>query len=137
VSGCSGWALPKATHQPVVDRLAELCVAASNDPKVKEVFTTFALEPAREWCARSMASMNKSFVVAAAEVGGGQRSNLDGKIGRWPWLSGSRRFPIAPAAENAGHHRAMVHSELQILVRRHGPTFELGKQKRGRKQCAF
>ena len=46
VSGFSGWALPKATPQPIVDRLAELCVAANNDPKVKEVLTTFALEPA-------------------------------------------------------------------------------------------
>jgi tripartite-type tricarboxylate transporter receptor subunit TctC len=46
VSGFSGWALPKATPQPIVDRLAELCVAANNDPKVKEVLSTFALEPA-------------------------------------------------------------------------------------------
>ena len=46
VSGFSGWALPKATPQPVVDRLAELCVAANNDPKVKEVLSTFVLEPA-------------------------------------------------------------------------------------------
>jgi tripartite-type tricarboxylate transporter receptor subunit TctC len=46
VSGFSGWAVPKATPQPVVDRLAELCVAANSDPKVKEVLTTFVLEPA-------------------------------------------------------------------------------------------
>jgi tripartite-type tricarboxylate transporter receptor subunit TctC len=46
VSGFSGWALPKATPQPIVDRLAELCVAANSDPKVKEVLSTFALEPA-------------------------------------------------------------------------------------------
>lgn len=46
VSGFSGWAVPKATPQPVVDRLAELCVAANNDPKVKEVLATFVLEPA-------------------------------------------------------------------------------------------
>jgi tripartite-type tricarboxylate transporter receptor subunit TctC len=45
VSGFSGWALPKATPQPIVDRLAELCVAANNDPKVKEVLNTFQLEP--------------------------------------------------------------------------------------------
>lgn len=46
VSGFTGWALPKATPQPIVDRLAELCVAANQDPKVKEVLRTFALEPA-------------------------------------------------------------------------------------------
>ena len=46
VSGFSGWALPKATPQPIVDRLAELCVAANNDPRVKEVLATFVLEPA-------------------------------------------------------------------------------------------
>jgi len=46
VSGFSGWAVPKATPQPIVDRLAELCVAANSDPKVKEVLATFALEPA-------------------------------------------------------------------------------------------
>jgi tripartite-type tricarboxylate transporter receptor subunit TctC len=46
VSGFSGWAVPKATPQPIVDRLAELCVAANNDPKVKEVLATFVLEPA-------------------------------------------------------------------------------------------
>ncbi|QOZ28890.1 MULTISPECIES: tripartite tricarboxylate transporter substrate binding protein [Bradyrhizobium] len=45
VSGFTGWALPKATPQPIVDRLAELCVAASSDPKVKEVLATFVLEP--------------------------------------------------------------------------------------------
>jgi len=46
VSGFSGWALPKATPQPIVDRLSELFVAANGDPKVKEVLRTFALEPA-------------------------------------------------------------------------------------------
>ncbi|GKQ53629.1 tripartite tricarboxylate transporter substrate binding protein [Bradyrhizobium sp. Ce-3] len=46
VSGFSGWALPKATPQPIVDRLSELCVAANNDAKVKEVLATFVLEPA-------------------------------------------------------------------------------------------
>jgi tripartite-type tricarboxylate transporter receptor subunit TctC len=46
VSGFTGWALPKATPQPIVDRLSELCVAANNDPKVKEVLGTFVLEPA-------------------------------------------------------------------------------------------
>lgn len=46
VSGFTGWALPKATPQPIVDRLAGLCVAANSDPKVKEVLRTFALEPA-------------------------------------------------------------------------------------------
>jgi len=46
VSGFTGWALPKATPQPIVDRLAALCVAANSDPKVKEVLTTFVLEPA-------------------------------------------------------------------------------------------
>lgn len=46
VSGFSGWALPKATPQPIVDRFAELIVAANSDPKVKEVLKTFALEPA-------------------------------------------------------------------------------------------
>jgi len=46
ISGFSGWALPKATPQPIVDRLAELIVAANSDPKVKEVLNTFALEPA-------------------------------------------------------------------------------------------
>jgi len=46
VSGFSGWAVPKAVPQPVVDRLSELCVAANSDPKVKEVLATFVLEPA-------------------------------------------------------------------------------------------
>ncbi len=46
VSGFSGWAVPKATPQPIVDRLSELCVAANNDPKVKEILSTFVLEPA-------------------------------------------------------------------------------------------
>ena len=46
ISGFSGWAVPKATPQPIVDRLAELCVAANGDPKVKEILRTFALEPA-------------------------------------------------------------------------------------------
>ena len=46
ISGFSGWALPKATPQPIVDRLAELLVAANQDPKVKEVLSTFALDPA-------------------------------------------------------------------------------------------
>jgi tripartite-type tricarboxylate transporter receptor subunit TctC len=46
LSGFTGWALPKATPQPIVDRLSELCVAANNDPKVKEVLATFVLEPA-------------------------------------------------------------------------------------------
>ena len=46
ISGFTGWAVPKATPQPIVDRLAELIVAANADPKVKEVLSTFALEPA-------------------------------------------------------------------------------------------
>jgi tripartite-type tricarboxylate transporter receptor subunit TctC len=46
VSGFTGWALPKATPQPIVDRLSELCVAANSDPKVKEILKTFVLEPA-------------------------------------------------------------------------------------------
>ena len=46
VSGFSGWALPKATPQPIVDRYSELFVAANHDPKVKEVLATFVLEPA-------------------------------------------------------------------------------------------
>lgn len=46
VTGFSGWAVPKATPQPVVDRLAELFVAANNDSKVKGVLNTFVLEPA-------------------------------------------------------------------------------------------
>jgi tripartite-type tricarboxylate transporter receptor subunit TctC len=44
VSGFTGWALPKATPQPIVDRLAGLCVAANSDPKVKDVLGTFVLE---------------------------------------------------------------------------------------------
>ena len=39
LSGFTGWALPKATPQPIVDRLSELCVAANSDPKVKEVLS--------------------------------------------------------------------------------------------------
>jgi tripartite-type tricarboxylate transporter receptor subunit TctC len=46
ISGFTGWAVPKATPQPIVDRLAELIVAANNDPKVKDVLATFGLEPA-------------------------------------------------------------------------------------------
>jgi tripartite-type tricarboxylate transporter receptor subunit TctC len=46
VSGFTGWAVPKATPQPIVDRLAELFVAANKDPKVKEVLTTFVLDDA-------------------------------------------------------------------------------------------
>ena len=46
VSGFSGWAVPKKTPQPVVDRLAQLLVAANDDPKVKQTLNTFALEPA-------------------------------------------------------------------------------------------
>ena len=46
VSGSSGGALPKATPQPILDRLAQLCVAANSDSKVKEVLATFVLEPA-------------------------------------------------------------------------------------------
>jgi tripartite-type tricarboxylate transporter receptor subunit TctC len=46
VSGFSGWAVPKATPQPIVDRLAALFVQANNDPKIKEVLKTVALEPA-------------------------------------------------------------------------------------------
>jgi tripartite-type tricarboxylate transporter receptor subunit TctC len=46
ISGFSGWAVPKATPQPIIDRLAELCVAANNDPKVKEILAAFGLEPA-------------------------------------------------------------------------------------------
>ena len=46
VSGFSGWSVPKATPQAVVDRLAQLCVAANGDPKVKEILATFVLEPA-------------------------------------------------------------------------------------------
>jgi tripartite-type tricarboxylate transporter receptor subunit TctC len=46
VSGFTGWALPKAVPQAIVDRLAELYVAANSDPKVKEVLSTFVLDPA-------------------------------------------------------------------------------------------
>lgn len=46
VSGFSGWAVPKATPQPIVDKLAALFVQANNDPKIKEVLKTVALEPA-------------------------------------------------------------------------------------------
>ena len=46
LSGFTGWALPKAVPQPIVDRLSELCVAANSDPKVKEVLATFVLDPA-------------------------------------------------------------------------------------------
>ncbi|MBB1089892.1 tripartite tricarboxylate transporter substrate binding protein [Rhodopseudomonas palustris] len=46
VSGFTGWAVPKATPQPIVDRLAKLFVAANDDPKVKAVLATFMLEPA-------------------------------------------------------------------------------------------
>ncbi|UZE50061.1 Bug family tripartite tricarboxylate transporter substrate binding protein [Rhodopseudomonas sp. P2A-2r] len=46
VSGFTGWALPKATPQPIVDRLAQLLVAANDDPKVRDVLATFVLEPA-------------------------------------------------------------------------------------------
>lgn len=46
VSGFTGWAVPKATPQPIVDRLSQLIVAANSDPKIKEVLNTFALEPA-------------------------------------------------------------------------------------------
>jgi tripartite-type tricarboxylate transporter receptor subunit TctC len=45
ISGFTGWAVPKAVPQPIVDRLAELCVAANSDPKVKEVLATFVLDP--------------------------------------------------------------------------------------------
>jgi tripartite-type tricarboxylate transporter receptor subunit TctC len=46
VSGFTGWAVPKATPQAVVDRLAQLFVAANDDPKVKEILATFVLDPA-------------------------------------------------------------------------------------------
>jgi tripartite-type tricarboxylate transporter receptor subunit TctC len=46
ISGFTGWAAPKATPQPIVDRLAELIVAANNDLKVKDVLGAFGLEPA-------------------------------------------------------------------------------------------
>jgi tripartite-type tricarboxylate transporter receptor subunit TctC len=45
LSGFTGWAVPKAVPQPVVERLSELFVAANSDPKVKEVLATFVLEP--------------------------------------------------------------------------------------------
>ena len=45
ISGFTGWALPKATPQPIVDRLAELCTAAAKDARVKEVLATFVLDP--------------------------------------------------------------------------------------------
>jgi tripartite-type tricarboxylate transporter receptor subunit TctC len=45
ISGFTGWAAPKATPQPILDRLAELCVAANNDPRVKDVLATFGLQP--------------------------------------------------------------------------------------------
>lgn len=44
VAGFTGWAVPKAVPQPIVDRLAQLCVAANDDPKVKEILRTFVLE---------------------------------------------------------------------------------------------
>jgi tripartite-type tricarboxylate transporter receptor subunit TctC len=46
ISGFTGWAVPKATARPIIGRLAELCVTANNDPKVKEVLATLVLEPA-------------------------------------------------------------------------------------------
>ena len=46
VSGFSGWAVPKATPQPIVEKLAQLFVQANSDPKIKEVLKTVALEPA-------------------------------------------------------------------------------------------
>jgi tripartite-type tricarboxylate transporter receptor subunit TctC len=46
VGGFTGWTVPNATPQPIVDRLAELIVAANNDPKVKEILAIFGLEPA-------------------------------------------------------------------------------------------
>ncbi|MCX7318846.1 MAG: tripartite tricarboxylate transporter substrate binding protein [Hyphomicrobiales bacterium] len=46
VSGFSGWAVPKATPQPIVDKLAQLFVQANSDPKIKEVLKTVALDPA-------------------------------------------------------------------------------------------
>ena len=45
ISGFTGWAVPKATPQPIVERLAQLFVAGNSDPKVKEVLATFVLEP--------------------------------------------------------------------------------------------
>ena len=46
VSGFSGWAVPKATPQPIVEKLSQLFVQANSDPKIKEVLKTVALEPA-------------------------------------------------------------------------------------------
>ncbi len=46
VSGFTGFAVPKATPQPIVDRLGQLCVAANKDAKVKAALATFMLEPA-------------------------------------------------------------------------------------------
>ena len=46
ISGFTGWAVPKATPQPIVERLAELFVTANNDPKVKEALATLGLGPA-------------------------------------------------------------------------------------------
>ena len=46
ISGFTGWTVPKATPQPIAERLAELFVAANSDPKVKEVLATFVLDPA-------------------------------------------------------------------------------------------
>ena len=42
----TGRVLPKATPKPIVDRLVELCVAATSDPKVRRIPSTFVLEPA-------------------------------------------------------------------------------------------
>lgn len=38
--------MPKATPQPIVERLGQLCVAANEDSKVKAALATFMLEPA-------------------------------------------------------------------------------------------
>jgi tripartite-type tricarboxylate transporter receptor subunit TctC len=46
ISGFTGWAVPKATPQPILERLSELFVAANSDPKVKDVLATFVLDPA-------------------------------------------------------------------------------------------
>lgn len=46
VSGFTGWAVPKATPQPIVERLGSLFVAANGDPKIQEVLKTVALEKA-------------------------------------------------------------------------------------------
>ena len=46
INGFTGWAVPKATPQPIIDRLVELFLAANNDPKAKEILATFGLEPA-------------------------------------------------------------------------------------------